>query len=118
MLFINNSKEAILCFFNSVLLDNKSYLEEAFKFNQWDLKITIFYLKYCLKLTPNLFSNYIVHNWESGSTARNASARISTARQFFQKCHLLDRKKYAVRVPRVNFEQLIKKLHLLEFSSR
>ncbi len=32
-----------------------------------------------------------------------------------KKRHLLDRKKYAVRVPRVNFEQLIKKLHLLEF---
>ena len=26
-----------------------------------------------------------------------------------EKCQLLDRKKYAVRVPRVNFEQLIKK---------
>jgi hypothetical protein len=26
-----------------------------------------------------------------------------------KKRHLLDRKKYAVRVPRVNFEQLIKK---------
>ncbi len=33
-----------------------------------------------------------------------------------KKRHLLDRKKYAVRVPRVNFEQLVKKLHLLEFS--
>ncbi len=30
--------------------------------------------------------------YESGSTARNASARISTARDFFQKCHLLDTK--------------------------
>ena len=29
---------------------------------------------------------------ESGSTARNASARISTARHFFQKCQLLDTK--------------------------
>jgi hypothetical protein len=35
-----------------------------------------------------------------------------------EKCHLLNRKKYAVRVPHVNFEQLIKKVHLLEFSSR
>jgi hypothetical protein len=35
-----------------------------------------------------------------------------------EKCHLLDRKKYAVRVPRVNFEQLIKKVHLLEYSRR
>jgi hypothetical protein len=26
-----------------------------------------------------------------------------------EKCHLLDRKKYAVRVPRVNFKQLMKK---------
>ena len=29
---------------------------------------------------------------ESGSTARNATAQISTARHFFQKCHLLDKK--------------------------
>jgi hypothetical protein len=50
---------------------------------------------------------------ESGSTARNASARIST-----EKCQLLDKKKYAVHVPRVNFEQLIKKVQLLEISSR
>jgi hypothetical protein len=31
-----------------------------------------------------------------------------------EKCHLLDRKKYAVRVPHVNFEQLIKKVQLLD----
>ena len=35
-----------------------------------------------------------------------------------EKCQLLDKKKYAVRVPRVNFEQLIKKVKLLELSSR
>ncbi len=29
---------------------------------------------------------------ESGSTARNATAQISTARHFFPKCHLLDTK--------------------------
>jgi hypothetical protein len=29
-----------------------------------------------------------------------------------EKCYLLDRKKYAVRVPLVNFEQLIKKVQL------
>ncbi len=53
--------------------------------------------------------------FESGSTARNATARISTARHFFrnldcstEKCHLLNRKKYAVCVPRVNFEQMKK----------
>jgi hypothetical protein len=38
---------------------------------------------------------------ESGSTARNASARISTARQFFQKCHLLDRKTSSARQKKV-----------------
>ncbi len=50
---------------------------------------------------------------ESGSTARNPSARIST---FFrnldcstEKWHLLDRKKYAVRTYVRTFEQLIKK---------
>jgi hypothetical protein len=35
-----------------------------------------------------------------------------------EKCQLLDKQKYAVRVPRVNFEQLIKKVELLEISSR
>jgi hypothetical protein len=35
-----------------------------------------------------------------------------------EKCQLLDKKKYAVHVPRVNFEQLIKKVKLLEISSR
>ena len=34
-----------------------------------------------------------------------------------EKCHLLDRKKYAVRVPRVNFEQLIKKCNCSTVSS-
>jgi hypothetical protein len=35
-----------------------------------------------------------------------------------EKCQLFDRKKYAVRVPHVNFEQLIKKVKLLEILSR
>jgi hypothetical protein len=35
-----------------------------------------------------------------------------------EKCQMLDKKKYVVRVPRVNFEQLIKKVKLLEISSR
>jgi hypothetical protein len=35
-----------------------------------------------------------------------------------EKCQLLNKKKYAVRVPRVNFEQLIKKVKLLKISSR
>jgi hypothetical protein len=35
-----------------------------------------------------------------------------------EKCHLLDKKKYAVRVPHVNFEQLIKKVQLLKILSR
>ncbi len=65
---------------------------------------------------------YFNEYFESGSTARNASARISTARHFFWKSHLLDRKmstaqqkKYAIHVPRVNFEQLIKKLNCSKF---
>ncbi len=32
-----------------------------------------------------------------------------------EKCQLLDKKKYAVRVPRVNFEQLIKKWNCTKF---
>ena len=52
---------------------------------------------------------------ESGSTARNPSARILTARH--KKCQLLDRQKYAVRVPHFVFEQLIKKVQLLEYLS-
>jgi hypothetical protein len=39
-------------------------------------------------LTESLHNSLI----ESGSTARNATARISTAQHFFQKCHLLDTK--------------------------
>ncbi len=35
-----------------------------------------------------------------------------------EKCQRLDQKKYAVRVPRVNFEQLIKKVKQLEILSR
>ena len=62
---------------------------------------------------------------ESGSTARNASARISTARHFFQKCHLLDKKTSSAWQKKVcrtcstcQFRAVDKKLHLLEFSSR
>ena len=51
---------------------------------------------------------------ESGSTARNASAQISTAPHFFQKCHLLDTKSVNCStdksVPHFVFEQLIKKV--------
>jgi hypothetical protein len=43
-------------------------------------------------------------------------SKMSSARH--KKCQLLDRQKYAVRVPHFVFEQLIKKLHLLKFSSR
>ena len=42
-------------------------------------------------------------------------SKMSSARH--KKCQLLDRQKYAVRVPHFVFEQMIKKVQLLEISS-
>ena len=71
--------------------------------------------------------------FESGSTAQNASARISTVRHFFQKCHLLDTKSVNCSTQKVStarqtkvcrtcatfcFRAVDKKVYLLKFLSR
>ncbi len=57
----------------------------------WNLKQKTIFLKDCLKNVE----------FEPGSTAQNASARILTARHFFQKYHLLDRKMSSARQKKV-----------------
>ena len=64
--------------------------------------LTVFLSKDFIKL---LFEQYcyktLLNSVKSGSTARNASARISTARHFFQKCHLLDKQTSSARQKKV-----------------
>ncbi len=76
----------------------------------------------------NLQSNFVITNC-LGRVRVNCSkficsnldcstlfSKMSSAR--LKKCQLLDRQKYAVRVPHFVFKQLQKKMHLLEFSRR
>ncbi len=54
------------------------------------------------------FIRYDIIPDESGSTARNASARILTAQHFFQKCQLLDTKSVNCSTQKVSTAQQTK----------
>ncbi len=104
IIFWNNSTYLRKC--SSMLKQKVRFKTKILKVYIADMVLSklILQIVFLLKLHKILLKT--VYKWrsrkgESGSTARNATARISTARHFFWKSHLLDSKMSTARQKKV-----------------